>query len=58
MATVSALIDLAEECFRLADREEDTSTAEALRETGLGHLEEAYLTWRQGRGNGLHLARA
>lgn len=45
MSIVTELVDLAEECFRLAEREESPATAEALRETGLGHLEEAYLAW-------------
>ena len=47
MSTVSELVDLAEECFRMAEREDSRSTAEALRETALGHLEAAYLTWRR-----------
>jgi len=38
---------MAEECFRRADREDSPSTADALRETGLGHLERAYRTWQQ-----------
>jgi len=49
MSLVSELVDLAEECFRQADREESSSTADALRETALGHLEEAYLTWQEWR---------
>ncbi len=47
MSMVRELVDLAEECFRRADREGSSSTAEALRETGLEHLEEAYLAWRE-----------
>lgn len=47
MSTVSELVDLAEECFRLADRQQSRSTAEALRETGLDRLEKAYEAWQQ-----------
>ncbi len=46
MSTVSELVDLAEKCFRRAECEESSATAEALREEALVHLEEAYLAWR------------
>jgi len=49
MSMVRELVDLAEECFRQADREKSSSTADALRETGLGHLEAAYQTWQEWR---------
>jgi hypothetical protein len=55
---VSELVDLAEECFRRADRENSPTTADALRETGLAHLEQAYLTWQQRAASHAPVARA
>jgi hypothetical protein len=58
MSKVSELVDLAEECFRRADDEDSPSTADALRETGLGHLEQAYLAWQQWQASRAPVARA
>lgn len=41
------LIDLAEECFRQADHQDNHAAGEALRRKGLRHLEEAYVVWRK-----------
>jgi hypothetical protein len=44
MYNAKELINLAEECFRRADHQ-DNSVAEALRQRGLRHLEDAYAVW-------------
>lgn len=54
MTSARALLDLAEDCFRQAEYQENAIVAEALRIMGLDQLERAREAWNQsGSKNGI-----